>query len=476
MKKIALVFLALLVCFCSVWIFKMKTPLNRPDDSDVSIKTPWWENSDLPTADPEWVLDPEIPTNYIPVPGENELYMVIDDDGNVKEYRRRTKQDDGSWLWATVNPDIPQEYIPVEGLENVYMIKHDDGTVEYVKYIRNEDGSFAFIPVDKNGNPIKNKEEEDTSIIPENYIRITGNIYGVYNEHGVCIGYKERKYDEATGKYYWVDAEKPEIPSNPDSGNNTQTNPTTPPHPTQPNNPTTPNVEPTTPQPTVPNPSNPNVETKPTPSGFVETETIVEKKVAGDWVITYETVITKTYDQNGNLVSTKKEGPTEVSREKLGDSGDNVPDPSKIASTINAEYARVSVGLNYMDDVANKVLTIINTERAAAGKPTLVMNKNSNAYLLAAIKASDMAIYNNSDYDSPMYGELEDLCSRYGIATKASSDLVWKSSSGKTAEEIASRLLIMHSETIINQNHSDVAIVIVSKGGYYYIDMVLLNQ
>ena len=45
--------------------------------------------------------------------------------------------------------------------------------------------------------------------IPDNYRRVTGNIYAVLNEHGVVIVYKERRMKDK--KYVWVDTSAPEI-------------------------------------------------------------------------------------------------------------------------------------------------------------------------------------------------------------------------------------------------------------------------
>ena len=468
MKKILLVFVVLLVAFCGIWIFKAKTPVNRPDDADAVKGDLWWENTNIPQPDPEWVLDPEIPANYIPVPGENELYMVIDDDGKITEYRKRTKQEDGSWLWETINPDIPDNYEPVEGLKDVYKVTDKDGKTSYYKYIRNDDDTFAFIPVDKNGKELQPEKpsEDNSNAIPQNYIRIKGNIYAVYNEHGVCIGYKERRFDEKTEKYYWVDAEKPKEDT---------------PKPTDPTTPSIP-VPPIQDPPTTPtNPSNPTNPTAPTNPGdednktLTQTEIITSTEIKGGWVITYETKITRVYTAQGVLLSTKKEGPVEVDRRKLTDDDQNVPDPSKIAATLQKEYARVSVGLAYRDDLAQEVLNIINVERAAAGLPLMRIDAKSNGQLLAHIRAADMAIYNHSDYDSPMYGTLSQLCERFKIETDNTYEALWKTTSSKAAQDIASRLQLMHGDKILLSEYDSIGLSIVSKNGYFYIDFIILE-
>lgn len=136
--------------------------------------------------------------------------MVIDNDGNIMMYRKRTLQEDGSWIWKDVNPDIPEEYEAVDGLDSVYRMTAADGSVSHFKYVRNEDDTFAFVPVDENGKELDS--QADASAIPDNYRRVTGNIYAVLNEHGVVIGYKERQ--ESNGLFIWVDCEQPVIKRN----------------------------------------------------------------------------------------------------------------------------------------------------------------------------------------------------------------------------------------------------------------------
>ena len=464
MKKLGLTFAVLLIAFCGIWVYRFQNPIDtRPNDATAQQPDIWWENDDLPQADPEWVLDPEIPVNYIPVPGRTELYMIIDDAGNIQEYAKRVQGDDGGWLWEYgINPNIPENYEAVIGLENVYKVVNDDGTISYYKYIRNDDDTFAFVPVDENGEELKS-ETEDDDFIPENYKRIKGNIYGVYNEHGVCIGYKERKYDEKTQKYYWVDAEKPK--DNSESAK--------PPKPTEPDN-----SQPTTPQPSTPQqggdrPENPTTPSEPNKDTYQSVETYTETKVAGGWVITYQTTITKVYSSaDGRLLSTKKDGPTEISRTPMQEGDNTVPNPALIAPTLSEEYARVSVGLNYKTDLAKEVLAIINEERLVAGLPGLTMSSSSTTYTLAAIRAADMAIYNHSDFDSPMYGSISDLRERYSIGGGSVAERMWRSGSGQTAESIAARLMLSDGGKITSTQVQDVAIVIVSKGGYYYIDLV----
>lgn len=471
MKKISILFLALLMVFCGTWIIKMKSPVNRPDDAQAGTSSPWWENGDLPEADPEWVLDPEIPANYIPVPGAIEIYMVIDNDGNIIKYRERTQQEDGSWVWNDINPDIPENYEPVPGLSNVYKVTNSDGTVSYFKYIRNDDDTYAFVPVDSNGDPLpEDEKQDDPNTIPQNYVRIKDtNIYGVYNEYGVCIGYKERRFDTDKNEYYWVDAEKPIFEDKKEDDKTDSTKPT------EDNS----NQGTTTPTVTEPKPTIPNTNTQPTEpneyEGYTETETITSQETKGGWVITYETVITRVYDKNGDLVKTSKDGPNEVSRKQISDDDENVPDPSKIAATLQGEYARVSVGMVFKEDMAQEVLNIINTERVASGMPAFVLNKSSNAAYLATIKACDMAIYNHSDPDSPMYGTASELCDKFDIENSNVTEIQWRAYNN-TAEQIARRLYLLHGDKLTTESYDEIGLTIVAKGAYYYIDMFLLKN
>ncbi|MBQ8895450.1 MAG: hypothetical protein IJY88_01490 [Clostridia bacterium] len=466
MKKIVILFSVLLITFMGVWVFKAKTPSVKSDGFDQSAASnAWWaDEKNLPKADVEWILDPEIPENYIPVPGEKELYMVVDDNGLITAYRHREQQEDGTWIWETVNPDIPDNYEVVEGLIDVYKVTNEKGETSYFKYIRNDDDTFAFVPVDENGNVIE-KTPSGTDI-PDNYKRITGNIYAVYNENNVIIGYKERTLD-ANGNYTWKDCDKPQ--QNDAETSSSSENPS--------NNSESPmessvideNSE-------ISNSENAdNSQVIQHPNGtYTETETIISTETSGGWRITYQTVITRTYDSHGLLLSTKKEGPYEISKEKATDDDGKAPDKSKIKGTIREELARVSVGLNYKEELAQAVLAEINAERASAGLGSLTMNSNFEAMYLAKIRASDMAIYNHSDYDSPMYGSLATMCETFNITSTNPSEILWKTSGDKTATAIASRLKIMSNDALMSSDHSTIGISIVAKNGYYYIDVILV--
>jgi hypothetical protein len=301
MKKVLIVLIALIVAFILIWTIKLNSPLspNDPYANGVNDEQPWWEtsNGEAPTADSDWILDHEIPSNYIPVIGRDELYMVIDDEGNIIKYRQRTKQTDGSWTWEDIDPNIPQNYEPVEGLENVYKTTDVDGTVHYYKYTRNDDDTYFFTEVDKYGNPLVD-DTPSGDTIPKNYIRVEGNIYAVYNEYGVLIGYKER-IQNADGSYTWID-----VNYSPSTSSNTIVN----------GSGAIPGASTTNTQTSTGNITIINEGGEKTQKGYSEEEVYTDTQHKDGWVIVYETIVTRKYNESGDLVSTSKEGPTEINR------------------------------------------------------------------------------------------------------------------------------------------------------------------
>ncbi|MDR0288140.1 MAG: hypothetical protein LBI03_10625 [Clostridiales bacterium] len=497
MKRILIVFISMLTLFIGIWTIKAQTPVGAIDNNMTNYATGVWQGYDGKSeVSPEWILDPEIPENYLPVPGRKELYMVIDNDGHIMCYRQRTKQSDGSWLWTDVNPDIPEQYEAVSGLKDIYKVTDTNGNVSYYKYIRNDDDTFAFVPVDQNGNTLSAVPKGDE--IPANYRWITGNIYAVLNEYGVVIGYKERR-SNADGTFSWVDCEKPVIkkdtgnpvipgisPSIP-GGNNTSDTPSennsqnpinqTNPYPSEETNPQNPGSTnpPSNPGGSLPTPG---IITAPQSDGtYTETETLITSDTSGGWIMTYQTIVVRVYSERGVLMSTKKDGPTLISKVKAGDNDPNAPDPSKIANTLGEELVRVSVGLTYKTDMANDVLSLLNADRVADGLPALRMDTNSNAYKIAQILAADMAIYDHSDYDSPLYGTLQDMLVRFNIKSGAPSENTWKTSTSKNAGAIHARFTTLDGtrQARMSQNYTNIGIAIVQKNGYYYVCEILLD-
>ena len=312
MKKLIIVFLALAVIFAGIWLIKIKMPQKQENAS--STQTYWWQTNpgEVPTADSDWILPTDIngdpiPDNYIPMINHKNLYMVIDENGNISAYRRAHQSDDGTWYWETIeDPNIPENYVPVKGLDHVYQVTNEDGTVQYFKYTRNDDNTFFFTEVDENGNPLENPLP-DTYEAPENFVHIDDNVFGIYNEYGVLTGYAERVLDEESDEYIWELVDEP-------LDTDLTVDPLPLPSTEQPtsiseNSNNSDNSENSEDGGTV------NIITGSDPSGYyTETQTTTSIEHKDGWVYVYETILTLTYDKNGELYSTKKDGPNLVNK------------------------------------------------------------------------------------------------------------------------------------------------------------------
>lgn len=83
---------------------------------------------------------------------------------------------------------------------------HKDGTSSYQQYVRNEDGSYAYVPVNENGVPLDDGADA-TTIDTTHYVHKSGNVYGLYNDNGVLTGYRERVKDGEN--YVWKVTDPP---------------------------------------------------------------------------------------------------------------------------------------------------------------------------------------------------------------------------------------------------------------------------
>lgn len=475
MKKILLLLMALLSVFFITWGVKAKTPINRPSDLEEEQETPWYENKyTAPQAGDEWYLDPEIPLNYIPVPGEDELYMVVDDSGNITGYRHRTQQADGSWVWEDVNPDIPDNYEKVDGLDNVYKVTDQDGNTSYYKYVRNDDDTYCFVPVNENGTPLDDGTSAET--IGDNYVHVSDNIYAVYNDDNVKMGYRERVKDDS-GNYVWKVCDAPAVStsvgnglgsiaknsgsSSSSAGSGTSGNSSG--NAVTANN----NV-------LIGNSGN-NSKTDNGDGTYTVTDKTTSTETKDGYLYTYETTVYSTYDSSGNLLSTRKDGPYEVSKVAAGNTSTEA-DQSQIASTLDGELSRVSASVSFDTDKATEVLSKLNAERKSQGLSALSMSTSSEAYKLACIRAADMAIYDHSSSSSPMYGTLDNMVSMFGCSSSHPSENIWKASS-KSAAEIHTRFQANESSRSVRMSsgYSEVGIAIVEQNGQSYIAEIYLQ-
>ena len=362
MRKSFTILCLLLVILGVEWGVKAKMPINRPSNIQEKEETPWYESRySTPKADADWVLDEEIPVNYIPVPGKDNIYMQVDNNGNVKKYWKRTQQADGSWVWSKYDPNIPDNYEPVKGLKNVYKVTSKDGTIKYLKYIRNKDNSFAFVEVDKNGKSID--EGKSAESVPNNYKHISKDVYAVYDKNNVLTGYRKRVKNKK-GKYIWKETDKPKTSSDDINAINkalTGDSATKAASSTSAQNNTSSNNEISA----IGSDSSPQKRSNNSDGTYTVTETSQDTKVENGVRITYETTIQKIYKKDGTLLKTKKIGPQVINKETL--TAADSPNKSKIKSTLDKELARVSSRVEFDTKKANDVLTKLNAQRKSEG-------------------------------------------------------------------------------------------------------------
>lgn len=460
MKRILLVFLLLVSAFFITWGVKANTLVARPDNLEDGKVVAWYESSyTAPTSDDEWYIDPSIDEKYIKMPGKDDIYMEVDDKGNVIGYVKRIKQPNGAYTFETYNEDIPENYEKVPGVKDVYKVTDENGKTSYKKYVRNDDdNTFAFVDVDKNGKMI-NLDTDATKIDSKHkLVDSKTNLYALYNDHNVKIGYVKRKKDKK-GKYKWVEAEPPKTEKVGNDGvkdfaeeskkkMTASTDPTA--------DPSQEEAQPLT-----------DEEIIQGDGTRVNTELKTSSETKDGYKYIYQTPIVTTYDKDGNVVRIEEGERKQVSKEKLIGS-DATPDPTQIAGTLDKELSRVSSKVSFNSKKANQLLALINAERKKEGIPSLTMDTSSDIYKVAQISAADMAIYNHASNSSPMYGNLEDISNRYSLNLVNITGDRWKTSE-RSAEEINTRFQSTYSDTRMSKYYHQVGIGIVDQDGMTYV-------
>ena len=210
-------------------------------------------------------------------------------------------------------------------------------------------------------------------------------------------------------------------------------------------------------------------------STYTETETTYTTEKSGGYLITYKTIIQRIYSSNGELLMTRSEGPTEVSREAAqSTSGHGSADPSKIVSSLSGEVARVSVGISFKDSLANEILALINASRAKDGLAPVTMGGDSQK--LAKARAAAMAEYDSADYKNPLYGDLAAMLNTFGMSGIPSEN-TWRTASSRSANEIHARFMGANGsrDAIMSSLYTEVGIGIAVKNGYLYISEVFFK-
>lgn len=395
--KLLILFVALFLAFLTVWNVKAKTPINRPDDIKEESESPWYaENAEDVKPAQEWYLDSRIPSNHIPVPGEDNLFMIVDDNGKIVGYAKM-HEDGDSLKWEKVNPDIPDNYEPVKGVENVYKVTSSDGKVSYYKYIRNADDTFAFVPCDEKGNYLD--EKKDATEVDKNHRKVKGNVYGLYNDAKVLIGYRQRVKDN-DGKYVW----KPyTMPSGSSGGKKSYSK---------------------KPSGNLGNTNNGNSgnsggsgdavvvmgkDTNNSNGTYTTTEKHTDVITEGGYIYTYETTITYVYDQNDNLIETKKGEQKLINKQPVNST------QSRIEKSLKNEFARIKNKANFDDKAAKELFAALSSTRTAAKKKGVSYSASSDATKIAKIKAADMVAFSYSGEKSPIYGTSKEMAKKLSL-------------------------------------------------------------
>ena len=94
-------------------------------------------------------LPDDAPDNYVPVPGFENQFMVLGDDGSVESYAERELLG-GTWVWKEAEPSA----IDVPGSDGLFAVVCDDGSLVYYRYEKGNGGSYSFVMTDADGTPI----------------------------------------------------------------------------------------------------------------------------------------------------------------------------------------------------------------------------------------------------------------------------------------------------------------------------------
>lgn len=465
MRRLVILFGALVAIFFTSWGVKAGMPIARPSNIHEETKAAWYENGySSPNADSEWFLEAAIDADHIPVPGQKNVYMWIGEDGTIKGYYRADKQGDGSIVWTKINPDIPEDYEAVEGLEDVYKVTDKDGNVSYVQYVRNDDNSFCFVPVNKNGVPLDDGSSAE-KIDSEKYVPVEGNVYAMYNDDKVLMGYRERTKD-TNGNYIWKVADAPERTASNETSfkvdnkkNNGSSN-------TSGDSGTTvlDNTD--------------KIRKENGDGTYTLTETSTETRTEGNYAVTYQTVIIKKYNTStGELLETRNGGTTEISRKPIGAVITQDPSGIAIESTLNKEYARVNGEVSFNTQKEDEVLAKLNAQRKSEGLPELKMDRNGDIYKIACLRVADMALYDHSSEESRLYGTIDELLQRYGVTVTDRTENAWAGNTGTSATDIHKRYQANDGSrnARMSNGFSTVGIAIVERNGKTYISEILAN-
>ncbi|MCD8239112.1 MAG: CAP domain-containing protein [Clostridiales bacterium] len=136
------------------------------------------------------------------------------------------------------------------------------------------------------------------------------------------------------------------------------------------------------------------------------------------------------------------------------------------ASTEATTSASSSASTSSNSSVANQILSLVNTERAAAGLSALTLDSSlTNA---AMLKAQDMADNNYFSHTSPTYGTPFQMLQTLGISYKSAGENIAKGQ--KSAEAVMTAWMNSegHKANILSSSYGKLGVGYVSQNGTTY--------
>ncbi len=120
---------------------------------------------------------------------------------------------------------------------------------------------------------------------------------------------------------------------------------------------------------------------------------------------------------------------------------------------------------------AEEILQLVNTERAKAGLPALILSEQLTG--VANLKAQDMADNHYFDHTSPTYGTPFEMMRTYGISYRSAGENI--AAGQRTPEEVMNAWMNSsgHKANILNESYTTLGVGIATGGDYgiYWVQM-----
>jgi len=134
-KILSGVLFLLVIVFLIVFFTIDRTPKNRKENETIkqSEKNPLWQED---SSTVEYIDNTSIPDNFIPKPGEKNIYIVTDEAGNIKGYKKRIAiKDSSNYVWgdSDIKNPLPDELMLYNAEQSIYYY-NDNNKAKYYRY------------------------------------------------------------------------------------------------------------------------------------------------------------------------------------------------------------------------------------------------------------------------------------------------------------------------------------------------------